>query len=128
MSRHLTRHHLYPRHPRRLRILIVSSNPTEQKTLKRFFEKQGHVMDQAEDKNRLLAFLAERKAYDLVIVSDCFKGIGLTFFALYFRKGMSKRRPKLIYLGNEVLPPGFDVQIWPSFLTRHLLQFLMKMA
>ncbi len=116
---------LYARHPRRLSILIASSDPIEQNALTLMLEDKNHLVDQASDKDTLLSLLVKRKRYDVVIVSDHFKEIGLGFFLLYFRKGMSKRRPKMIYLGNEAHIEGFDAHLKHPFFVEDLLKLLI---
>ncbi len=125
---HLTHQLYYSRHPKRLRILIVSSNSVEQNTLRLMLEDQNHFVDQARDKTSFLQFLSERKPYDVVIVSDHFDSVGLGFSPLYFRAGLSKRRPRLIYLGEEEGVRGFDAHLKHPFLTETLLTLLRNLS
>ncbi len=119
------KNHAYLRHPRRLRVLIISSNPVEQNSLTLMLENKNHLVDQITDKASLLTLFLARKRYDVVIVSDHFKDVGLGFFALYFRKGMSKCRPRMIYLGVESGVQGFDAHLRHPFFTEEVWRLLI---
>ncbi len=118
--------HFYSYYPRRLKVLIITPDAVEKNTLITMLESRNHVVDCAPDKESLFQTFAHKKNYDVVIISDHFQEIGFGFFVAYFRAGLSKRRPKLIYLGNSIPIHGFDAHLQHPFFTSDLFKILLR--
>lgn len=79
--------------------LIISSDPVEQNALSLMLHAKNFAIDFICNKFEFIKLATAKLNYDLVIVSDKFKEIGINFFPTYFSL-LPGSKARMIYLGE----------------------------